>query len=458
MKKPRRLTSCNVFAADTAARRFWRFEAADGKPKLEANVTVPADKPAPPKLAARDLKSLFQTRVNIAWLPAAQVFLRVVQLPQADPAEIASMLEFQMEKLSPLPVAQVVWSFELIGSGEINSVTAIVIIAEREVVEQHVGLLEKGGYQPDRLELPQLYQLVATLPEGDGVWLYPWREDGRDFCIAAWWFAGTLRNLQVVLLPAEGARAAALEEQLMKTAWAGEVEGWVNFPLKWRIVAEPELAEEWRALLTWAEGGAEFVEKSTPDAMAQFAARRALRNEPAANLLPPEFSARYRQQLVDRFWMRGLGAVIGLYIAGVFIYFLAVQAVSWRNSSVKSEMANVANTYTNTLRLKERVQVLQDQLALKTAALDCWKEASDRLPEGMVLDWLNFRRGSVLELHGTAEDHQRLSDYNEAMRTATVDGQPLFKTVSVPTSNTRPGAKTIFWSFVCELNRPEATE
>lgn len=455
MKKSPRLTSCNVFADEPAGRRFWRFEADDGKPKLEANITLPADKPAPPKLAARDWKSLFQTRVNIAWLPAGHVFLRVVQMPAADAAEIASMLEFQLEKLSPVPVAQVVWSFELIPSREINSVTAIVIVAERELVEAHVGALEKSGYQPDRLELPQLYQLLATQPENDGVWIYPWRDAERDFCIAAWWSTGTLRNLQVLHLPAGDARSAILEEQLMKTAWAGEVEGWVNFPLKWHVVAEPALAEEWRALFAWADGGVEVTDRSSADAMAQFAARRALRNEPAANLLPIEFVARYRQVLIDRLWMRGLGAIIGVYLAGVFIYFLAVQVLNWQASRVKSELASISNTYTNTLRMKEQVQILQDQLALKTAALDCWKEASDRLPEGMVLDWLNFRRGSVLELHGTADEHQKLSDYNDAMRAATVEGQPLFKSVSVPTSNTRPGAKTIFWSFVCELNRPE---
>ena len=28
------------------------------------------------------------------------------------------------------------------------------------------------------------------------------------------------------------------------------------------------------------------------------------------NLLPPEYTARYRQQFIDRLWMRGLGAVL----------------------------------------------------------------------------------------------------------------------------------------------------
>ena len=41
--------------------------------------------------------------------------------------------------------------------------------------------------------------------------------------------------------------------------------------------------------------------------------------------------------------------------------------------SLKAEIAGIANTYTNVLRLKERVQVMEEQLNLKYAALDSWK-------------------------------------------------------------------------------------
>src|SRR6185295_2888146 len=148
-------------------KRLWQFSPDGGRPKVEENVTMPADKPIPPKLGRKSWRDLFQPRLNVAWLPADQVFLRVVQMPTADAAEIASMLEFQLEKLSPLPVAQIVWSFELVPSREINNVTAIVVIVARHLVEERIGAIEQGGYQPDRLELPHIYQLVSEIPETD---------------------------------------------------------------------------------------------------------------------------------------------------------------------------------------------------------------------------------------------------------------------------------------------------
>src|SRR5262249_46998460 len=148
-----------------------------------------------------------------------------------------SMLEFQLEKLSPLPVAQIVWSFEIIPSREINSVTALVIIAPRDLVEAKLGAFEQGGFQPDRIELPHVYQLISEIPETDGVWVYPWSEEGKEFALVTWWFTGAMQNLQLIHLPSAGDRAELLKDQLLKSAWAGEMEGWLNFPVRWHVVA-----------------------------------------------------------------------------------------------------------------------------------------------------------------------------------------------------------------------------
>ena len=95
--------------------------------------------------------------------------------------------------------------------------------------------------------------------------------------------------------------------------------------------------------------------------------------------MPAEFSDRYRQEFLDRLWMRGLGALMVIYLVGVLGYFLAVQALHVRVSNVQKKVAGISQSYTNALRLEERVQILQDQLNLKYAALDCWKTASDLL-------------------------------------------------------------------------------
>ena len=105
--------SCNVLLPGSQIRQLWQFNAGGKFNLLRAESKLPSE-PLPDKLVAKDWHALFQPRLNVAWLPAGKVFLRVVQLPKADLDETRSMVELQLEKLSPLPVTQIVWSFEII--------------------------------------------------------------------------------------------------------------------------------------------------------------------------------------------------------------------------------------------------------------------------------------------------------------------------------------------------------
>ena len=98
----------------------------------------------------------------MAWLPSDHVFLRVAQFPLSDFNETLSMVELQLEKLSPIPVAQIVWSVDVLPHPTGNMQTVIVLIVARSVVEEFLGKLEGQGYMADALELPVLDQLRAT--------------------------------------------------------------------------------------------------------------------------------------------------------------------------------------------------------------------------------------------------------------------------------------------------------
>jgi hypothetical protein len=469
--KNKRPHSCNVLDPSPAARHVWQFVVDRNELKAPKNISIPAAGPVDPKLGKvfqKDWTDLYQPKLNIAWLPANQVFLRVVQLPLVDRAELLSMLEFQLEKLSPMPVAQVVWSAEVLPSAAEKMQTAIVCIVAREVVEDFLGTLDEQRYQPDRLEIPQINQILADGVRTDGAWIYPGTGQEADLCVAAWWYGGTLQELQLIRLPAPAGsdtaielaatRAQFLEEQLMQSAWAGELEGWLTMPVKWHLVATDEAAALWQPLLAqWAEDTIEVVPALNREGLARFSAARAARQEPASNLLPPEFGAKYHQQFIDRLWMRGLGALVGVYLLGVAAYMIALQVYSYRQESVQAQVATLANTYTNVLQLKERVQILQEQLNLKYAALDCWKVTAENLPAEFNLTWLMFTRGRILELHGTAPPGQeaQVTDFNEALRRATVNGQLLFKDVAPPISLNRPGSPNITWNFQSQLNITE---
>ncbi len=455
----KRWRSCNVLQIGPERRQLWGFIAARGGFSLNQEQTIPAADPLPLKVVAKDWKTLFQPKLNIAWLPFEQVFLRVTQLPAGDFNETLAMVELQLEKLSPLPVTQIAWNIQILPQRVDNLQTVIVIIVARDLVQEFLGQLEGQGYLADQLELPMLDQLQATPITGDGAWIYPGNTAGKFTALVAWWYGGTLRNLGLLHLPAVDNRDTLLKEQLTQMAWSGELEGWLTAAPHWHLVADETAAANWQPMFrSWLGQPVESVSPLSQSELAKLTARRAARSEAKANILPVEYSARYQQQFFDRLWIRGLLALLAIYGFGVLIYFAVLQVQDYRTDQVTTQVAGLSRDYTNTLQLKAQLDLLQEREALKFAALDCWKKTAELLPEGVTLESMEFRNGKTLVLNGKAPADQRnvITDFNEALRKATINnGQPLFEKVVPPNEKLLGGNSTIQWNFSADLGRTE---
>jgi hypothetical protein len=467
--------SCNVLVAGAQARQLWQFNATGNKFNLQRQESKPPGEPLPGKIVAKDWQTLFQPKLNIAWLPADKVFLRVVQLPKSDAGETQSMVELQLEKLSPLPVTQIVWSYEVVpfvstglpgqdlnphATGELQ--TVIVIMASSHHVEEYLGQLEGQGYLTDRLELPLLDELRATKVKENGAWVFPSVGGNANACMVAWWYDGVLQNLSIIHLSADEKRAAALQEQLAQTVWAAELEGWLTSEPKFHLVANEVTASVWQPLFDLTQS-VDVISPLPSHELAALTARRVAANGTATNLLPPEFATRYKQLFVDRLWMRLLGAVVMLYVFGVVVYFGFVQYAKFRYSGVQNQVVMLGPTYTNTIQMRERLRVLQDTLELQYAALECYKSVAETLPTELTLKSINFDRGRKVTFFGTAsvEDRSKVLDFNAALmkHTAGTKNQLLYARVNPPSlPSTQPGQTVLSWNFSCDLKRTDATE
>jgi hypothetical protein len=453
------LTSCNVLYAGADRREVWHFDA-NRNFTLSRGLAAAGDEELPAALVQKTWGSLWQPKLNIAWLPADSVFLRVVHLPQGSFEETVAMLEFQLEKLSPIPITQMVWSAHPMPQSAEGLQTLMVVFAERKAVEEFLGKLEGQGFLADRLELSVLDQLQATLVSEDGAWIYPTACGGHHTALVAWWYGGVLRNLNFVTLPATGDRVAGLKEQLAQMVWAGELDGWLTAPPAWHLVADESNTKEWETSLRQAVDAPMSI--STPLAPAQLAAltaRRAAAADPKTSLLPTEFATRYRQQFVDRLWGRGLLGVGAVYLVGIAVFFAALQVQSFRASAVEKQVKGLGLQYTNTIQLRDRYKVLKERQELKFAALECWKAVAELMPASLGLETSSLVDGRTLRLNGTVPASQvtEVYDFYDAMRKVMVNEQPLFDVNqgSPPTTRTVQGGAVASWNFVLELKRAE---
>jgi hypothetical protein len=453
-----RWQSCNILQAAPDANRLWQFDARSGA--LHREHSGKPGQPLPGKYVAKSWTSLWQPKLNVAWLPLEKVFLRVVELPKSSFEETLSMVELQLEKLSPIPVTQIVWTLQILPQASAENLqTVIVVVAERKSVEEFLGKLEAQNYLADRLEAPMLDQLEATSAGEDGAWIYPASLNGQDAALVAWWFGGALRSLSFIALPPGGERAKSLQGQFAQLTWAGELEGWLTAQPKFHLVADGAAAGEWETFLREALN--EPVQVSKPLSLQELAARTARRATTAqsssAALLPAEFSTRYHQQFVDRLWLRGLFATGFLYAIAVAVYFCATFLLSIQTNKAEQQVAAISNDYTNALQLKARYNVLVERQNLKFAALDCWKVVAEQLPQSIVLQRFSFANGQTLSLTGTTTPDQinTLFDFNSAMQKTVLNGQPMFDPHGGEPVSPRNNGSAVAWNFSLQLKNPE---
>jgi len=234
------------------------------------------------------------------------------------------------------------------------------------------------------------------------------------------------------------------------------LEGWLTGPVKVHLVASSTDAGFWEPVFKdWGEHF-DMVTPAPPKELAALSARRCAGTAASTSLLPPESAARYRQQFIDRLWMRSLVSVLALYILGVLFYFGMLYVFELKNNAVKKDLANMGGSYTNAQRDIAQIQILKNRETLKYAALDCWKAVAVNLPDSMTVDDMYFKVDK-LELRGTvvSENQEDVGTFNEALRTS-MDSKHqvnLFTDVSPP--NIRIGAGRGDWNFNCGLKGGE---
>jgi hypothetical protein len=461
-RRPRRPNHCNVVAVAPGRRKLWRFNiSGKGKTTLVQEFTELPEENMPAKVVGKGWADLRRPRLNLAWLPSDRVFLRVVEFPVAEPDELRTMIELQLEKLSPLPLSQTIWTFEPLpaatgGDGAMQPV--LLIIAARQEVVRFLGQLEQTGFLADRLELPELHQLLAAHKAEDGVWFIPRTvSESSASVLIAWWYGGTLRNLTAVNLTSSDNWEEELKDQLAQIAWGGEMDGWLTGEPHFHLLGDTATADAWKPVLERVTGDPVTVDEPLPAAqLAGLAARKAASRETRANLAPADLLDTYRQKFIDSIWMRGLGAIVMCYLFGILIYFGLLEVLKNRRNELNGQVYALSGAYTNALMTKARIAVLQEQIALKYAALESLRAASEKLPEGVVLTDFTFSQGKRVTLRGTvpAADITKVTTYNEELGGIVVEDRKLFRSVGPPAMGGGVGG-AMTWSFSLELDSPE---
>jgi len=446
--------------------RLCQFSVSSKKVKLSGDLRVADLIELPAKAVGKDWSDLLRRKLNIATLPPEKVFLRVVELPECEPDELLPMVEFQIEDLSPLPMAQTVWSAEAVpgSTGTEGNQTVLVMIAERGVVGDRLDELEAVNYLADRVEVPLLRELVPGEPREDGAHIQLVQGADSVLALVSWWFAGRLRDVNSFNLPDTAASRDALVEKINSIALAGEVAGWMPDEPACHLAKRGDVAADWNTALAKCFGRIREVEPMSEVDLATAAVEFTARTT-APGLMLEDYSARNRQRFQDGLWMQGVKGAVALMLIGLCVFFAYGSWLQSDLDDLNQQVKVQGLQYTNALSLKAKMQTLKKQEALKTAALNAWSEVAIGLPGELKFTQLMFSSDRTLEgntsrklrIVGTADDGKEtfIDDYNLVLARMEVEGregQKLFSSVSPGPSRKDPRKKLTTWSVECKFD------
>jgi hypothetical protein len=450
--KKTKWSSCNLLEPATEGSRLCQFSVSSKKVKLSGDLRVADLTELPAKVVGKDWSDLLRRKLNIATLPPEKVFLRVVELPECEPDELLPMVEFQIEDLSPLPMAQAVWSAEAVpgSTGTEGNQTVLVMIAERGVVEGHLDELEAVNYLADRVEVPLLRELVPGEPREDGAHIQLVQGADSVLALVSWWFDGRLRDVNSFNLPDTAASRDELVEKINSVALAGEVAGWMPDEPACHLAKRGDVAADWNTALAKCFGRIQEVEPMSEVDLATAAVEFTARTT-APGLMLEDYSARNRQRFQDGLWMEGIKGAVALMLIGL-LGFYVYGSILQSTLDDKINLVTVqTNLFTKARSLKAKVETLEKQKALKDAALKAWREVTIGLPRELKFTQLTFSSDRIdgntsrkLRIAGTADagNDTIIDDYHLALTRMEIDGQTLFSKVRPGLSRKDPRKKT----------------
>ena len=458
-------SSCNLIEPAIEGSRLWQFSASSKKVRLSGDLRVSENEEPPAKVVSKTWTDIFSRKMNIATIPTEEVFLRVVNLPECEPEELLPMLEFQIEELSPLPLAQVVWSAEKVpgATNENGNQTVIVMIASRDSVESRLTDLESLGFLADRVEVPKLREFFAIESRDDGSHIQLIQGADSVLAVISWWFEGQLRDVNSFNLPDQEASREALVEKINRVTWAGEVSGWMPAEAICHLAKCGDVSADWQEALTRCFGGRirevePMSEVDLATATVEYATKTA-----APGLMLEDYAKRYRQRFQDSLWMEGIKGVVAMLLLGLVAYFGYGNYLQSKLDDLVLQAKREGNQFTNALSLKARVETLEKRKALKFAALEAWYKVSVELPQELKFSELTFtsdrtlsgKTSRQLRIRGSADTGTKnlIFNYQEALtRMEARDGNTLFSEVSSDGTREDTRKKQLTWALTCNFD------
>ena len=429
----------------------WEIQEQERLPLANAAEAPPAAAealaaPAIPAAQARELCRRIQGKIALA-IPADRAFMRVVILPAVDPRELADMVALQADQFSPFAVEQLVVTHEELSRDE-KSVRVLMVVAPQAEVERLGAPFIAAGRIPTRVDvdvlgwwqclqacavLPQEGRHLALLLDGDGAELVV-TENGLPLLFRS---LGARQGLAADEYFTELGHEIAYTLAALEAEWGAQAAPSLTIWREAPELAEAPASEPPEQAIARAAG----LPPATVHTLAEIPpcseglARRAIRIGAAAgDLAPAAWRATAARKALWKTMRRAAAAFAAVWLTVVAVALTVFTVQKNSLQKYRQQVLRLEQPAEEVRRLQVKLASLEELAESSHSALECLREISQPLSEGMLLTSFIFRKGSDLSVRGEADSTEKIYDYQKILQQAT----NLFVAVKLGPVTTRP--------------------
>lgn len=368
-------------------------------------------------------------------LPSSQLLVRVLELPPVDGAEIAGVVELQVDKFSPFPLDQMVVSHEVLARDETTCIV-LVAAAKATVVDAAGAYLEQHGLRISRVDAALLGRWKGLVEIGELA------DSGRETLIIVsegtlevlTHEAGTLVELSCLGAIPDLSDAAAAEDMAGEIAHllvATEVERGRAKEQRITLWAETALPIFARALETVCEVAVHEASLTAIPSVAHGVALRDMAGGSVLDLTPSQWRAAESTKRLRRQLVVSALVVVGAWgiLVGGVLGWMAFERN--RLSHFKADAERWQEPANAVRRLRLQVRMIERYTDRTYSALECLRDISRLQPEGVDLTTFTYRKSEGVAIDGEADSGTFVNAFHEAL-----NGSALF-------SDVQSGARTV---------------
>jgi len=369
-------------------------------------------------------------------LRTSELLMRIMEFPSLDAEEIADMVGFQIDKISPFPSEQLAISHEVLHQSESASLV-LMAAAKRTCIDGIGEAFKEKGVRIHSIDarvlgwVRLLHDARHIASAGCEISII---DDGIDFSLAV--FSDGI-PVAFRMLDAQTDSMELVEElasEVGYTLTTLDTEHDLPSPSAIQFWSHSELPGGMRTKLSEKCGlPIHYHQLSILPPLSEGIIRRTLEGGSRIELIPTEWVEHEKRKRLRRKFTLISSAIAAIWLVVLLAFYSIYKVRDMRLTRLQSQLAAIEPDARQALQNRQKLKTLKLYTDRSDSSLECLREVTRLLPDGNIeFVSYNYKKGKGVTLRGTAASDDTVYNFFDALTKS-----PLFEQLKDQSTNTK---------------------